>query len=144
MASTERTIANSLFLLRLVLGLFLLQWTIEKFVKPEVTARIFETFYFIDIGPEYAWVFGVPQLIIVLAFLAGFLPTVSYGLCFAMHLISTLSTWQRLIDPFEGVNHLFTAAVPVLAAFWVLFALRDRDTLFNVSHWLKTRRGMVG
>jgi len=40
---------------------------------------------------------------------------------------STLSTYEQLLSPF-GKNHLFIAALPVLAAFVALFMLREFDT----------------
>ena len=127
MSRRDRQIARGLLALRLALWLFLLQWTIEKFVAPEKTAGIWSKFYLYDLPVEWSWMVAIPQLVIVLAFLAGYQRTIFYGLCFAMHFISTASTWQQLINPYQGINHLFAAAVPILVAFGGLFALRDLD-----------------
>ena len=47
--------------------------------------------------------------------------------------MSTVSTVGRLIDPYEGVNHLFYAAIPTLAALVALWMLREHDTIGTVG-----------
>jgi len=58
--------------------------------------------------------------------------TLSYGLGLLLHAVSTLATYQELFAPF-GANHLFLAALPVLAAFIALFLLRRQDTLLSLD-----------
>ena len=83
---------------------------------------------------------GVVQLVLVTAFLVGFSRRVSYGLVALMHTVTTVSTWKSIIMPFaEGNNQLFTTGVPVLAACWALYALRDRDCLYSVDAWRASR-----
>lgn len=133
-ASVERRLQISLFALRLTIAWFLLQWAIEKFIAPETTARIFGFFYKMPLDVSVAPVVGAIQMVIVLAFLAGFMKTWSYALVALMHGVATFSTWKSIIMPFaEGSNHLFTTAVPVLAACVVLFYLRDQDTLYSID-----------
>ncbi|EQD55105.1 hypothetical protein B2A_05882, partial [mine drainage metagenome] len=50
-----------------------------------------------------------------------------------LHLVSTISSWRMLLDPFQNPNDLFVAGVPVLAAFAALYLLRDHDVLWAVS-----------
>lgn len=120
----------ALLAIRITSGLFLLQWAIEKFVKPEATINIFSHFYGIgNLSATAAYILGSLQLVIVLAFLAGFRKRISYGLCFLMHFVSTASTWSYLINPYEKSNHVFFTAVPVLAAMWALYYLRDLDSI---------------
>ena len=139
-AGVQRRLQISLFALRLTISWFLLQWAVEKLVAPEVTARIFDFFYKIPLDVNVVPVIGVIQMIIVLAFLGGFLKIWSYALVTIMHGISTLVTWKSLIMPFaEGSNHLFTTAVPVLVACWALFYLRDQDTMFSLDAWRSSR-----
>ena len=64
--------------------------------------------------------------------LAGLWKTLSYGLGLLLHAVSTLATYHELLSPF-GTNHLFLAAVPVLAAFITLFLLRRHDTLWSAG-----------
>lgn len=125
--SSER-LATALLVLRIVLGLFLLQWGIEKFVQPGTTVAIYQAFYSIPIAEGATWIIGIAECLLAIAVIIGLWRRISYGLAFLIHLVSVGSTWQQLIDPWGGPgNHLFTAGVPVLAAFWVLYYLRDSD-----------------
>ena len=124
----------SLLILRVTISWFLLQWAVEKFVTPEITTRIFEVFYNVPVDINLSPIIGGIQAIIVLGFLAGFMKTWTYALILIMHAASTLVTWRSLIMPFaDGSNHLFITGVPVLAACFVLFYLRQHDTLFTVG-----------
>jgi hypothetical protein len=68
----------------------------------------------------------------------------SYGLVLLMHTFTTAVTWRSIVMPFaEGSSHLFTTGVPVLAACWVLFYLRDQDTLFVVDA-MRAARALAG
>ena len=122
------TLSLSLFLLRISLGGFLLIWAVEKLVRPEGTIGIFKKFYAFDISTDIAIGLGVVQVLLCLAFMLGVYKTVTYGVGLAMHGVSTLSTYNMLLHPYTGGNHLFLAAVPVLAAFVVLFLMRHEDT----------------
>ncbi|MGD9728664.1 MAG: hypothetical protein AB7V39_20095, partial [Nitrospiraceae bacterium] len=138
----ERRLQISLFILRLTISWFLMQWAVEKFVKPDVTSKIFAFFYKVPLDVNLSPVIGGVQMIIVIAFLVGFMKPLSYGVVALMHSVSTAATWKSLIMPFaEGSNHLFTTAVPVLAACWILFALRDQDVMLSVDSWRAGRRG---
>lgn len=125
-----RELPTALFILRLGLGLFLLLWSIDKIVAPEQTVKIFQHFYQTPLAESIAPVVGGAEALLSLALLAGLWRTWSYGAALAIHAISTLSTWQQLLSPF-GQNHLFIAAIPVLAAFIALFLLRNADELWS-------------
>ncbi len=120
----------ALFVLRLVLGLFLLQWAVEKFVRPEGASKIFGYYYGIDLSASMPMFIGGFEVILVLAFLAGAYKRLTYGLAFLIHAVSTVATYDQLLNPYQDSNHLFTAGIPVLAGFWVLYWLRDLDTLY--------------
>lgn len=72
---------------------------------------------------------GGIQLVIVLALLAGLYRRISYGAALAMHSLSVIATWRELINPYDlsNHNHMFMTGVPVLAALWLLYMLRDFD-----------------
>ena len=124
-----------LFVLRISLGLFLLQWTVEKFVLPPRTVGIFKGFYGVDLAGVMPQILGGIELILVLALLCGAYKRISYGLALLIHTVSVTATWKQLIDPWGfiwgEVNHLFTAGVPLLIAFWLLYYLRDWDTKWS-------------
>jgi hypothetical protein len=74
---------------------------------------------------------GAAELVLVLAFVAGALRRPSYGLVTLLHGISTLSSWQQYLQPFD--NLLFFAAWPMLAACIALYLLRDDDVLLSAD-----------
>lgn len=122
--------ALPLLLQRIAIALFMGIWAIDKFLNPKHTAGVFSHFYGVDLPVELTWVIGLVQLAIILAFLLGFLKTISYLLIFLMHAGSTLASWKIYLAFLgEGGNLLFWAAIPVLAALWVQFALRDFDSI---------------
>lgn len=131
--SHEQRLQISLMLLRVSIGVFFLVWSVEKLVAPEVAQRVFETFYSSPLPVAVSYLLGTIQTLIVLTFLAGLLKTWSYGALLGMHTISVLSTYERLLNPYEPPNHLFWAGVPVLLALVALFLLRDSDRLLTLN-----------
>lgn len=130
---SERQLKIGLFLIRLSTGIFFLVWSVEKLIFPEVTQKIFSRFYMIEISPTVAYGIGIVQTLIILAFMAGLFKLWTYGAILGMHAVSTLSTYKELLNPYEPPNHLFWAAVPLLAALIALFLLRKEDTLLTVA-----------
>ena len=107
-------------------------WTLDKFVNPGHSVRIFEHFYGISgLTDVIAYVLGALQLILMLAFLAGIKKRITYGVVFIMHGLSTLSSYNQYIDGFN--NLLFFAARPMWAACFTLYLLRDQDTKFTLK-----------
>jgi len=119
-----------LLLLRIGVAIVMLVWSVDKFVRPEHTAGVFAKFYMIPgLESGVAYALGAMQLLLVIAFALGVLKTVTYGAVLALHTVSTLSSFQQYLNPFEGGNILFFAAWPMLSACVVLFLLRDSDSL---------------
>ena len=128
-----------LLILRVTIGVFLLQWGVEKLVMPEYTQMIFKTFYFVEgLGLPLAYGMGVLQTALAIAIIVGFKTNISYLIGFVIHGLSTLSTIGRLIDPYGPGNHLFMTAVPVLAGMWLLYVMRDADVKLSVDAMRKT------
>jgi len=118
----------ALLLLRLGVFVVMALWTVDKFLNPDHTAGVWSTFYGVDgLASGMSYAVGGVQAVIVLAFGAGLWKRWSYGLVLAMHTVSTLSTWERMLDPWS--NLLFFAAWPMLAAIVALYLLRDEDRL---------------
>lgn len=128
MKSKER-IPLALFTLRISVFVVMLMWTLDKLVDPAHAARVYEKFYQIS-GFEhfYFYLIGIAELILLLAFLVGYKKTLSYGLVLIFHAVSTFSSYQQYLDPYQYPNLLFFAAWPMLAACFTLFYLRDYDT----------------
>lgn len=123
-----RHLPLSLLLLRLGIFVVFLFWTLDKFVQPEHTARVFEAFYGIaGLGELVVYGIGLVQLVLIIGFVLGVMKTWTYGAVLVLHGISTLASYGKYLQPFD--NLLFFAAWPMLAACVALFLLRDCDTL---------------
>ena len=123
-------IQKALLALRYGVFIVMLVWTIDKFVNPVHTGKVFSKFYLIDnLGSTFSYILGSLQLILVLSFVAGIKKKWTYGSILIMHTISTLSSYAMYI---EG-KLLFFAAWPMLAAIYALYILREEDTLLTVK-----------
>ncbi|MFQ5634546.1 MAG: hypothetical protein ACE5G3_04345 [Gammaproteobacteria bacterium] len=129
MSALNRT-ATSLLMLRLSIFAVMLVWTLDKFINPAHAARVYERFYFISgLGETEFVVIGVAELALLAAFVVGWRKRWTYGAVFALHAVSTLSSYQQYLAPFEyATNLLFFAAWPMLAACFTLYNLRHLDT----------------
>lgn len=84
MARLRRALA-----LRLGVGIVFVMWTVDKFVNPTHAERVFAAFC------------RIPDLGTVGAYCVG-----------AMHLVSTASSYERYLNPWNTPNPLFFAAFP--------------------------------
>ena len=128
----DQRIPLSLLFLRLGIFIVMLMWTLDKFFNPGHAGKVYAGFYGITIeGNTLMYVIGAVELVLVLAFVAGAFRRWTYGAVLILHGISTLSSWQQYINPFD--NLLFFAAWPMLAACIALYLLRDLDTRWSVD-----------
>ncbi len=123
-----QALSRALLALRVTLGLFLLQWGVEKFVVPQNTVAIWGYFYGLDVPQALGYAFGVVEIAIAVCLFLGLFRTAAYGAALALHAVSVIVSWRQLIDPWGDVaNHLFIAGVPVLGGLIALFLLRRWD-----------------
>jgi putative oxidoreductase len=123
-----RALTWALLVLRLTLGVFLLQWGVEKFVVPQSTVAIWSHFYGIALAPTLSYLFGAAEIAIAFCLFLGLFRTAAYGAALALHAVTVLVSWRPLLQPWsDPVNHLFIASVPVLGAMVALFVLRHWD-----------------
>ncbi|MEP6685359.1 MAG: hypothetical protein ABJB22_01170 [Verrucomicrobiota bacterium] len=123
----------ALLVLRLTVFLVMVLWTIDKFVRPSHAASVYEHFYFLGgLGSVIMYSIGVAELALLLGFVVGFAPRFTYGLVLLIHAVSTFSSFRQYFAPFEKVNLLFFAAWPMLGACFVLYYLRDLDSLWSI------------
>jgi uncharacterized membrane protein YphA (DoxX/SURF4 family) len=119
---------RALLVLRVTLGLFLLQWGVEKFVVPQSNVEIWSYFYGLSIPQALGYAFGAVEIAIALCLFLGTFRTLAYGAALALHAVTVVVSWRSLLDPWgDPVNHLFIAGVPVLGGLVALFLLRHRD-----------------
>jgi hypothetical protein len=111
---------------------FLLLFGVDKLVAPATAVEVFGRFYGLSVSSTFVQVASVLEILLSLTILAGLWKTASYSLGLALHAVSTAATWRELLAPF-GENHLFLAAIPVLAALVALFLLRRHDTFWSLS-----------
>ena len=124
----------SLFSLRLGVFIVMFLWTLDKFIRPEHAATVFEHFYYIrGMGHTVTIIIGILELILIVCFLFGIKKRFTYGMVLVFHGISTLSSYKQYLEPFEKSNLLFFAALPMLAACMTLYLLRDEDTCFTIG-----------
>jgi len=131
-------------LLRLGLAWFLFVWAVNKILAPEQYTKIWGYFHGIDIGATAPYVMGGVQIVICLAIALGFWRTISYGLGFAMHAVTTAVISSELIAPFVIKNGFPTnrnqaIALTAFAAFAALWLLRKRD-VWSLDVCLAKRR----
>ncbi len=134
MTEHEKKLQLSLLLLRVTVFLVMFMWTIDKFVNPGHAAKVYESFYYIaGLESVVMYAIGAVEILLLLLFLAGYKKTFTYGAVLILHAISTLSSFNQYLAPFEGPNLLFFAAWPMLAACFTLFLLRDQDKMLSVA-----------
>lgn len=132
-SNLSKRLSVALVILRVSLGVFLLIWGLEKFIIPDQSIAIYEYFYGMTATKVMTYVAGALESLLALAIILGAFRRWSYGLGFLLHAVTTFVTLRIILDPWglfsgEPTNHLFVAAVPVLAAFFALYLLRDWDT----------------
>jgi putative oxidoreductase len=131
---SNKRIPLTLFLLRISIFVVMLIWTVDKFVQPQHAATVYEHFYYIGgLSHTVIYVIGALELVLLAAFLAGYRKQISYGIVLLIHGVSTLSSYPQYLSPFEGSNLLFFAAIPMLAACFALYTLREQDRLWTLD-----------
>lgn len=124
----KRNLRYALLALRITIGIFLLQWGVEKFVVPQSTVAIWGHFYGLNVSATISYVFGIVEIALAICLFLGLFRTIAYGAVAALHAVSVVVSWRYLLDPWgTEFSHLFIASVPVLGAMIALFLLRHWD-----------------
>jgi len=119
-----QNIRYPLFFTRVTVFYFLLPWVLMRFVATDKAANIAGKYYFLGGMPEMLHlVIGIAWLVLLIAFV----------LVLFLHALGTVFTIPYLIIGTEQMKILFFAAIPVVGAMWLLYCLRDKDTLLSVS-----------
>jgi putative oxidoreductase len=130
----RKRIGVALLILRVTVFFVMLMWTIDKFVRPEHAVSVYQHFYFLpEFGSAIIYTIGMAELLLLVGFVIGLAPWLTYGLVLLLHAVSTLSSFHQYFHPFENVNLLFFAAWPMLGACFALYYLRDLDTLWRIG-----------
>ncbi|MGR9101281.1 MAG: hypothetical protein ACU826_12010 [Gammaproteobacteria bacterium] len=124
----------SLFFMRVSIFAVMLMWTLDKFFNPAHAANVFEKFYFLAGLERFSIAaIGVAEFIVLIGFVTGVYKRFCYGAVLAFHAVSTLSSYQQYLTPFQGPHLLFFAAWPMLAGCLMLYLLRTEDRLLSLG-----------
>ncbi|MBI3054650.1 MAG: DoxX family membrane protein [Betaproteobacteria bacterium] len=142
----KRRLGAALVILRVALGVFLLVWGLEKFIITPRSIAIYDYFYGISASDAFAYVLGGLESLLALAIMIGALRRWSYGIGLLAHAVTTAATIRLIVDPWGLISgepqHLYFAAVPILAGFMALYLLRDLD-YFSFDEWRVRRLSRV-
>ncbi|WP_409434066.1 hypothetical protein ACJ3XI_06070 [Litorimonas sp. RW-G-Af-16] len=123
-----------LFLTRLSIAIFLLPWILMRFIDGGKNAKgISEKYYHFTQPDIMTTLIGVGWVILLIAFIIGFKKKISYGLVFLIHLVGTLMSLPYMIPGTEKFIPTFMAAIPTLMAMFLLWKLREQDTLLSLN-----------
>ena len=142
-----KRIEIALLIMRITAAIFLGLWATLKFHHPEWQRNIFEGAYnisFFTVSDNLSYFLGTVQIIIVLAFVSGFMRKYSYGLMILMSAAGVLGSLGSFININEAgeiyaayakyPKNLMLTSIPTLGALVALFILRDMDNLFSLSN----------
>lgn len=130
---TRLTLKGALFILRLSLALYLLLLGLAKIVTADQAQAAIHDLYHLDVSPPEVILLGLSQVLLAGVISSGALRALSYGLGLLTQTVAVLARSALLFSPFEGDHLAYLAAVPLLAAFALLFALRDEDTILSLD-----------
>lgn len=134
----RRRLGVALAILRIALGLFLLVWGLEKFIVTSRSVAIYDYFYGFSVSEALAYVVGSLESLLALAIIIGAFRRWSYGIGLLAHSVTTFVSARLIIDPWGLISgepqHLYLAAVPILAAFAALYLLRELD-FYSFDEW---------
>jgi uncharacterized membrane protein YphA (DoxX/SURF4 family) len=101
----QRRLAQALAAMRITTGFFFLLWAVEKFVRPEVNARIWDYFYRISIPVDFSYVLGAVNVVMALALILGLKRRFTYAYWTLFHTLSVLASYRQLFRPY-GLGHV--------------------------------------
>lgn len=134
------TLRRALLTLRVALALYVIYWGVQM-ATAEGPSLLFADWPGLAPAPALGWIeVGVGVLVLL-----GALRGLSYGLAFFLQAAATFASHEPIIAAVRfghmpGENGFQLAAIPVLAAAALLFALRDQDTLLALDHLIQGRR----
>ncbi len=124
----------SLYILRFSIFVVMLMWTLDKFINPAHSAKVFSNFYGLPgLSASVMTMIGGLELILLAGFVLGVYKKWTYGIVLLIHAVSTFSSYKQYLSPFEGPHLLFFAAWPMLAGCFMLYLLRDDDRWLSLG-----------
>lgn len=99
----EDRLPLALFSLRLGVFVVFFIWTVDKLLRPEHVASIFERYYFLTgLGREAMCLIGAVEILLILGFLLGLANCYTYGAVLILHAISIVGRVRQIRYPVRG------------------------------------------
>jgi len=123
-----------LCLLRVSMGWLMVVWGLDKLVNVEHSMAVADRFY-LGIGGQALFlnIFGVIQVLLGVLVVVGLWRRKTYPVLFVICLVTGLSVWNSIINPWgwviEGANALFYPSFIIAAAALAMWGLIDDDTM---------------
>lgn len=127
--ASENRLPITLLVLRvLIFGVFVF-WACDKLFAPAQAAQIYEAYFSLAVGRALVITIGALELVLLAAFLIGYRKQLTRALMLVLMAIAVVAPGRFYLTPFEDHILLYFAAWPMLAVTFMLYYLRDRDTL---------------
>lgn len=133
MAAVKDRLPATLLVLRFLVFGFFLFWTLEKFVNPERAAGIYRMAYSVRPGDALVVLMGTLELALILAFVVGFQKRWVRAILLGIMTVAAMAPARFYPTPFDDHILLYYAAIPTLAIVFMLYYLRDYDTIWTLG-----------
>ena len=130
-ASDHRLPVTLLVLRLLIFGVFLF-WACDKLFAPAQAAQIYEAYFSLTVGHGLVVAIGLLELVLLASFLIGYQKRLTRAAMLVLMAIATIAPGRFYLTPFQDHILLYFAAWPALAVTFMLYYLRDRDTLWTL------------
>lgn len=138
----EKRLSWSLLACRVVVFLIFAVWAYGTIRRPEMNADALYKVYFIEGMPSGVMIiFGLAQLAIAFAVLLGLYKMASRGILLALSALGVVAPTYVIgyvTSTIGGVPHpaiLYYTSFCLFACCFMIFWLRDHDTLFIMKKW---------
>lgn len=111
-------------------------WAWDRIVDPSHASGIASRYYSVgglDVAAAPHVLIGIVLLVLYLLALIGFKKKFTYLFLFLVHALGTLFVLKLSLPFFEGFRLTWMTSWPALMAMWVLWVLRDEDTLLSLQ-----------
>jgi putative oxidoreductase len=129
---SEHRLPVALLVLRLLIFGVFLMWAFDKLLAPEQAARIYQAYFSLPVSQSLVTLIGAAELVLLGAFLIGYQKRFVRAVMLVLMGIACLAPGRFYLTPFEDHILLYFAAFPAFAVTFMLYYLRDRDTLFTL------------
>ena len=99
--SDKRRLQWSLLALRLGVFTVFMAWTLDKLFNYQHNSGMIKGYYNVEVAQWFLTSLGIPELVLLLVFLAGKYMTLTYGFILFAHTVTTVASSWQLLPPYE-------------------------------------------